>query len=828
MRSSNSTGRLSDLITWFSMTNNQVVINNNGTLQKTYVFKGVDSTIMTQEDLDTYTWNINHILKRLNSGYMLFWEAQKQPDYDFEEITNTNKLLEEVEEERKLALTGRCNHAINYYLTIVYKQPNETLYKLTQLVDKDTKSILRELKATFNDVFKAFSKKGHTEEINNFATGYIDYVEQIEEDFLEYVSDFVALLRQHFLDIRPLTAAETLTYLHSTISDTWHPITSDIRTFIVQNLSDSTFLTGREPKLGKYYLGIVGIKDFPSTLHPAVFSKLNSLNSRFRLCFRYLALSKMESKATFEEIQGYHDQRSQKPSAWIARVRNQPVPTDAIDKEAVRDVEEIDEALKLVDEDAISSGHFTINCVLFNENLEVLKSEIAEVKEIINGRGFISVIDNDNTTSAWLSTIPSVYDRNVRKYLTDTLSVACCLPITAYWEGQKKNKHFESLNINSSALMKCTTTEKLPFYLNLHVEDIGHTFIAGATGTGKSVLLNTIALHYKKYPNSKVFIFDKSASSRVLTQAMGGNFYNLLVDDSIAFQPLSNITNSTERIWVNEWLLRYAESRNANLTESEKMALSNALFSLSNPSYPKEDLTITTLKLQIQDEKWRILLSNLQGVEDDGGTYGKLFDSNVDKFGEGNWQVFEMEKIMENEAIVGPTLDYLFHRIEGQLTGEPALIILDECWLFLRNKAFRKKIIEYIKDLRKKNASIIMATQNLSDIDDEMLPVITENMLTKIYLANSYINEHSRKMYSLFGLNDKEIDLVKNLHAKKQYFYKSTLGGRIFDLALSPTEFKFVSATSKRDQLKVAQLQSLPPDEFIEVWKEEGPLLPEN
>ena len=354
------------------------------------------------------------------------------------------------------------------------------------------------------------------------------------------------------------------------------------------------------------------------------------------------------------------------------------------------------------------------------------------------------------------------------------------------------------------------------------------TLVQGATGTGKSVLLNTIALHYKKYPNSKVFIFDKSASSRVLTQAMGGNFYNLLVDDSIAFQPLSNITNSTERIWVNEWLLRYAESRNANLTESEKMALSNALFSLSNPSYPKEDLTITTLKLQIQDEKWRILLSNLQGVEDDGGTYGKLFDSNVDKFGEGNWQVFEMEKIMENEAIVGPTLDYLFHRIEGQLTGEPALIILDECWLFLRNKAFRKKIIEYIKDLRKKNASIIMATQNLSDIDDEMLPVITENMLTKIYLANSYINEHSRKMYALFGLNDKEIDLVKNLHAKKQYFYKSTLGGRIFDLALSPTEFKFVSATSKRDQLKVAQLQSLPPDEFIEVWKEEGPLLPEN
>ena len=52
---------------------------------------------------------------------------------------------------------------------------------------------------------------------------------------------------------------------------------------------------------------------------------------------------------------------------------------------------------------------------------------------------------------------------------------------------------------------------------------------------------------------------------------------------------------------------------------------------------------------------------------------------------------------MANEAIVAPTLDYLFHRIESQLTGYPTLIILDECWLFLRNEAFRKKIVEYLR-----------------------------------------------------------------------------------------------------------------------------------
>ena len=73
---------------------------------------------------------------------------------------------------------------------------------------------------------------------------------------------------------------------------------------------------------------------------------------------------------------------------------------------------------------------------------------------------------------------------------------------------------------------------------------------------------------------------------------------------------------------------------------------------------------------------------------------------------------------MENEAIVAPTLDYLFHRIEQQLTGSPTIIILDECWLFLRNKSFSNKIVEYLKDLRKKNAIVVMATQNLSDISE--------------------------------------------------------------------------------------------------------------
>lgn len=97
-----------------------------------------------------------------------------------------------------------------------------------------------------------------------------------------------------------------------------------------------------------------------------------------------------------------------------------------------------------------------------------------------------------------------------------------------------------------------------------------------------------------------------------------------------------------------------------------------------------------------------------------------------------------MDEVMKMPNIVPSVLDFLFHRIEGQLRedGAPGLIILDECWLFFANPIFQSKIRKYFKDLRKKNTSIIFATQNLSDISasPELANTVRENCPTQIYL----------------------------------------------------------------------------------------------
>lgn len=47
-----------------------------------------------------------------------------------------------------------------------------------------------------------------------------------------------------------------------------------------------------------------------------------------------------------------------------------------------------------------------------------------------------------------------------------------------------------------------------------------------------------IAAQFRKYKNAKVFIFDKGASSRILTLGVGGNFFDLGNNDAKHFNHL--------------------------------------------------------------------------------------------------------------------------------------------------------------------------------------------------------------------------------------------------------------------------------------------------
>ncbi|MEM7768846.1 MAG: AAA family ATPase, partial [Pseudomonadota bacterium] len=140
--------------------------------------------------------------------------------------------------------------------------------------------------------------------------------------------------------------------------------------------------------------------------------------------------------------------------------------------------------------------------------------------------------------------------------------------------------------------------------------------------------------------------------------------------------------------------------------------------------------------------------------------------------------------------------------------GRPTMILIDEGWLALDDAHFGEQLREWLKTLRKKNASVIFATQSLADIDGSLIaPAIIESCPTRIFLPNERAFEPQiARIYQNFGLNDRQIDIVARATPKRDYYCQSRRGNRLFSLGLGEVALAFTAASSKADQTAITQL----------------------
>jgi len=183
-------------------------------------------------------------------------------------------------------------------------------------------------------------------------------------------------------------------------------------------------------------------------------------------------------------------------------------------------------------------------------------------------------------------------------------------------------------------------------------------------------------------------------------------------------------------------------------------------------------------------------------------------------------QAFETEGLI-GSAAAPAVLAYLFHRIEARLDGRPALILVDEGWLALDDATFGSQLREWLKTLRKKNASVIFATQSLADIDGSAIaPAIVESCPTRIFLPNERAFEPQiAAIYRRFGLNDRQIEIVARSLPKRDYYCQSRRGNRLFALGLGEVALAFTAASSKSDHAAIDEtLAEHGRDGFAAAW----------
>ena len=219
--------------------------------------------------------------------------------------------------------------------------------------------------------------------------------------------------------------------------------------------------------------------------------------------------------------------------------------------------------------DHCSFGDFTLTITVWDEDEQTATEKARAVQQVVDGVGLVSEIEDFNAVQAWMGSLPGHAYADVRRPLISSLNVCDLVPLSAVWSGPAQCAH-----LNGPPLLVTRTKGSTPFRLSLHQGDVGHTIIAGPTGAGKSTLLNLLACQWLRYPGARVYIFDKGASCRAMTLAMGGDFYDLGGEgDEICFQPLAGIDDESELAWAQDWVADLLHREKAEVTPATKQEL---------------------------------------------------------------------------------------------------------------------------------------------------------------------------------------------------------------------------------------------------------------
>ena len=777
--------RLADYLPWVALVGSGVVLNKDGSFQRTAKFRGPDLDSAVAAELVAVAGRLNNAFRRLGSGWAIFVEAQRSEAATYPASRFPEPASALVDAERKADFEEEGSHFVSgYFLTFLWLPPAEDAAR--------SESWLYEGRET---------------------TGVNPW--ELVRGFIDRTDRVLALLDGFMPECRWLDDAGTLTYLHSTISTNRHRVcVPETPIYLDALLADQPLTGGLEPRLGNQHLRILTITGFPSTTTPGLLDEMNRLAFPYRWSTRAILMDKTDATRLLTKIRRQWFAKRKSIAAIIKEVMTNEqsalVDTDAANKAADADM-----ALQELGADMAGMAYVTATVTVWDEDARRADEKLRLVEKIIQSRDFSVMVETVNAVDAWLGSLPGHAYANVRQPPVSTLNLAHMVPSSAVWAGAERDDHF-----GSPPLLYGRTEGSTPFRLSLHVGDVGHTLVVGPTGAGKSVLLALMALQFRRYAGSQVFAFDFGGSIRASALAMGGDWHDLggeltdATETSVSLQPLARIHETAERAWAADWIVAILMRENIQITPEVKEHLWTALTSLA--SAPVGERTITGLAVLLQSNDLKQALRSYCV----GGPYGRLLDAEAEHLGSADVQAFEIEGLVGTGAAPA-VLSYLFHRIGDRLDGRPTLLIIDEGWLALDDKGFADQLREWLKTLRKKNASVIFATQSLSDIDNSAIaPAIIESCPTRLLLPNERaVEPQITEIYRRFGLNDRQIEILARATPKRDYYCQSRRGNRLFELGLSEVGLALCAASAKSDQALIAEiLTEHGRDGFLAAW----------
>jgi type IV secretion system protein VirB4 len=541
------------------------------------------------------------------------------------------------------------------------------------------------------------------------------------------------------------------------------------------------------------YARVLTLKELPAETRPLILNGLLDIPANFHVVTEWHPVDNAKARKEIASRRRHHHNSKTSFVSNLQDRQNTGPQDELVDDSKAAAVAELGNALTAMGMEGKSFGEFTLSVVIYDEDRVKVEHAIAEFQKLFTQHDGLLYEERYNLLNAFFATVPGNKQFNLRKQWALNSNYADLSFLFTVDSGSQWNPHLEREYI--AAL---ETTHGTPYYLNIHSGDVAHTLLLGATGSGKSFTLSFTIESLQKY-DPLTFIFDLGGSYETVTRVFNGAYLNVgLKNPGFTINPFSLEPTPENMNFLYLFLRVLIEARGRyELTPDDE----KALFTAIERAYklPAEIRTLTNFAsilgpLGERLHRWT-----------QAGQFGHLFDNVEDTLTFSRFQTFNFDGWSDYPDILEPLLFYVLQRASSEIekpanTATFKVFVIDEAWIFLKNKTIRDWIIRAEKTWRKKNAAMILATQSVVELAaSDMLHIVNESCPTKIFLANPNID---RKLYAeIFQLNDTQLELLESLVPKRELLLIQPRGTKKLVLEVDALGY-WMATNNARDNIR--------------------------